>query len=53
MAVFRLQAPERQQRIKAAILEGAQDYMNDGEVRIPFPALLYRARKPATQVRAT
>lgn len=50
MAVFRLQAPERQQRIKAAILEGAQGYMSGGEVRIPCPALLYRARKPAAQV---
>lgn len=46
MAVFRLQTPAVQARIRAAILDGAQAYNSDGTFNIPCPALLYRARKP-------
>jgi ubiquinone/menaquinone biosynthesis C-methylase UbiE len=46
MAIFRLQTPDVQERIRAAILEGADEFMLDGAVRIPCPAMLYSARKP-------
>jgi ubiquinone/menaquinone biosynthesis C-methylase UbiE len=46
MAVFRHQAPAVQEHIRAAILDGARQYASSGVVRIPCPALLYRARKP-------
>jgi SAM-dependent methyltransferase len=45
MALFRLQTPEVQQRIKAAILHRAREFSAGGEVRIPCPARLYSARK--------
>jgi hypothetical protein len=45
MALFRLQSPEVQERIKAQILADAEAYLMDGELRIPCPAILYRARK--------
>jgi ubiquinone/menaquinone biosynthesis C-methylase UbiE len=46
MAVFRLQTPVVQARIRAAILDGARQYASDGVFRIPCPAMLYAARKP-------
>jgi ubiquinone/menaquinone biosynthesis C-methylase UbiE len=46
MAVFRLQTPAVQARIRAAILDGARSYARDGTLRIPCPALLFHARKP-------
>lgn len=46
MAVFRLQAPAVQERIRAAILDGARQYASNGAICIPCPALLYCARKP-------
>jgi ubiquinone/menaquinone biosynthesis C-methylase UbiE len=46
MALFRLQAPAVQARIRAAILEGAEAFRRDGRITIPCPARLYRARKP-------
>jgi ubiquinone/menaquinone biosynthesis C-methylase UbiE len=45
MAVFRMQAPNVQERIRAAILDGAREYMSNGALRIPCPAQLYWARK--------
>lgn len=45
MALFRLQTVEVRSRIRKAILESASDYVRNGEVRIPCPALLYWARK--------
>jgi ubiquinone/menaquinone biosynthesis C-methylase UbiE len=45
MALFRLQDPEVQQRIREAILNGAREYLRNGSVDIPCPALLYWARK--------
>jgi hypothetical protein len=46
MALFRLQTAGVQERIRAAILRGAEEYRRGDEVRIPCPALLYSARKP-------
>jgi hypothetical protein len=46
MAIFRLQTPEVQDRIRVAILDRAKEYNSKGTVRIPCPALLYRACKP-------
>jgi len=46
MAIFRLQTPEVQDRIRVAILDRAKEYKSKGTVRIPCPALLYRACKP-------
>jgi ubiquinone/menaquinone biosynthesis C-methylase UbiE len=46
MALFRLQEPAVQQRIKEAILKGAEEYASNGRIEIPCPALLYSARKP-------
>jgi len=46
MAIFRLQTPEVQDRIRVAILDGAKEYESNGAVQIPCPALLYRACKP-------
>jgi ubiquinone/menaquinone biosynthesis C-methylase UbiE len=46
MAVFRLQEPAVQERIREAILEGARAYASDCALRIPCPAVLYRGRKP-------
>jgi ubiquinone/menaquinone biosynthesis C-methylase UbiE len=43
MALFRLQAPAVQERIKAAILKNAEEYAINGRVDIPCPALLYWA----------
>ena len=45
MAIFRLQTADVQARIRAAILEGAKEYASNGTVKIPCPAMLYRARK--------
>jgi len=47
MAVFRLQAPEVQQRIRDAIIEGARRYASGGTLSIPCPAIMYTAEKPA------
>jgi ubiquinone/menaquinone biosynthesis C-methylase UbiE len=46
MALFRLQTAEVQQRIKAAVLDGAQAYATADGIEIPSPAMLYAARKP-------
>ena len=45
MAIFRLQTLDVQARIKAAILESAEEYVRNGTVRIPCPAMLYWARR--------
>jgi ubiquinone/menaquinone biosynthesis C-methylase UbiE len=45
MALFRLQKPEVQERIKKAILDGARAYFVDGQIQIPCPAVLYTAAK--------
>jgi ubiquinone/menaquinone biosynthesis C-methylase UbiE len=47
MALFRLQEPEVQARIRDAILEGARAYVRDGRIDIPCPALLHQAIKPS------
>jgi ubiquinone/menaquinone biosynthesis C-methylase UbiE len=46
MALFRLQTPAVQARIRDAVLRGAEEFFDGTEVRIPCPALLYSARKP-------
>jgi ubiquinone/menaquinone biosynthesis C-methylase UbiE len=46
MAIFRLQTPEAQGRIRAAILDDAKKYMTKQAVKIPCHAMLYRACKP-------
>lgn len=46
MALFRLQTPEVQTRIREAILDGAKSYSSDGRLRIPCPAMLHKAHKP-------
>jgi ubiquinone/menaquinone biosynthesis C-methylase UbiE len=46
MALFRLQTPESRERIRAAILEGAEEYSSNGKIEIPCPALLCSARRP-------
>jgi ubiquinone/menaquinone biosynthesis C-methylase UbiE len=45
MALFRLQEPDVQARIREAILEGARAYVRDGALSIPCPALLCHGRK--------
>jgi hypothetical protein len=35
-----------QNRIRMEILGGAKEYVSNGVVQVPCPALLYRARKP-------
>jgi ubiquinone/menaquinone biosynthesis C-methylase UbiE len=45
MALFRLQTPEVQRRIRTDILRSAEEFSSDGEVKIPCPALLYWSRK--------
>jgi ubiquinone/menaquinone biosynthesis C-methylase UbiE len=45
MALFRLQEPAVQARIRDAILDGARAYAGAGTLRIPCPALLCHARK--------
>jgi ubiquinone/menaquinone biosynthesis C-methylase UbiE len=46
MAIFRLQAPAVQARIRDAILDGARAFASADTLRIPCPALIYRTRKP-------
>jgi len=45
-ALYRLQSPEVQRRIRDAIAEGAEPYMAGGYLRIPFSAIMFAARKP-------
>jgi ubiquinone/menaquinone biosynthesis C-methylase UbiE len=45
MALFRLQKPAVQARIRDAILDSARAYATGGTFRIPCPALLWHARK--------
>ena len=45
MALFRLQEPAVQGRIRDAILDGARAYESAGRFRIPCPALLCHARR--------
>ena len=45
MALFRLQTPEVQARIREAILNGAGRFLHDGRVDIPCPALLHWATR--------
>jgi len=45
-ALYRLQSPEVQRRIRDAIAEGAEPYMAGGHIRIPFSAIMFAARKP-------
>jgi ubiquinone/menaquinone biosynthesis C-methylase UbiE len=45
MAVFRLQKPEVQKKITAAIIDAARAYSVDGTVSIPCTAIMYSARK--------
>ena len=46
MALYRLQTPSVQRRIRKAILEGTRDYSSNGEIKIPCPAMLYQMQKP-------
>ena len=45
MAVFRLQKPEVQKKITAAIIDAARAYSADGTVSIPCTAIMYSACK--------
>lgn len=45
MALFRLQKPEVQERIKDSIRDSARAYFVDGQIQIPCPAVLYTAAK--------
>jgi ubiquinone/menaquinone biosynthesis C-methylase UbiE len=46
MALYRLQSPQTQSRIKEEILAGAEAFRQGEGVTIPCPALLYSAQKP-------
>jgi len=48
MALFRLQTPEVQDRIRADIVRGAEAFLVGGEIVIPCPALVWHAQKPLT-----
>jgi ubiquinone/menaquinone biosynthesis C-methylase UbiE len=45
-ALYRLQSPGVQRRIRDAIAEGAEPYMAGGYLRIPFSAIMFAVRKP-------
>jgi hypothetical protein len=47
MAVFRLQTPEIQQRIRDAIIDRARQYFRGNSLSIPCPAVIFTARKSA------
>jgi len=46
MALFRLQSPEVQRRIRDAILESANELVSGGRIDLPCPALLHWGRWP-------
>jgi hypothetical protein len=45
-ALYRLQGPERKQRIRDAIVAGATPYVSGGRVTIPCSAAMFTGRKP-------
>jgi ubiquinone/menaquinone biosynthesis C-methylase UbiE len=45
-ALYRLQDPERKQRIRDAIVAGATPYVSGGRVTIPCSAVMFTGRKP-------
>jgi hypothetical protein len=46
MALYRLQAPEVQARVRAAVTEAAAAYRSDSGIEIPCPAMVYLGIRP-------